>query len=36
MDIRSDAITIEFDASHLSLVSTAKKVADLILRAAET
>jgi hypothetical protein len=36
MDKRCDAITIEFDASHLSLVSAAKKVADLILRAAET
>ena len=30
-----NANTIELDASHLSIVSKAKEVADLILQAAE-
>jgi len=32
---RMNANTIELDASHLSIVSKAKEVADLILQAAE-
>ena len=33
---RMNATTIELDASHLSMVSKANEVADLILQAAET
>lgn len=33
---RMNATTIELDASHLSIISKAKEVADLIMKAAST
>jgi nucleoside-diphosphate-sugar epimerase len=33
---RMNAMTIELDASHLSIVSKAREVADLIMKAAST